>query len=232
MFRRRATWLLGATGLVLVAVGVVRVVATASGAGLVTVVVVGALLLVSPFIIARVERLSVSTSGFELRLTRDIAALGAPKAAQILDRTELARFAESYDFIHKELEDKKYYDAKIHLQDRLVEEAAALARKEKFDASEVRALFANASPTMRVLAIGLMKGDPALADGSTILAAIADPQSANEQYQALELAKLRWPQLSEPYRAAIQSMVADNLAIKAGLSRRQLADEIMALPVS
>jgi len=76
MIRHRATWLLGATGLVLVAVGVVRVVATASGAGLVTVVVVGALLLVSPFIIARVERLSVSTSGFELRLTRDIAALG------------------------------------------------------------------------------------------------------------------------------------------------------------
>ncbi|HUJ80657.1 MAG TPA: hypothetical protein VLW83_02175 [Candidatus Acidoferrales bacterium] len=232
MFRRRATWLLGATGLVLVAVGVVRVVATASGAGLVTVVVVGALLLVSPFIIARVERLSVSTSGFELRLTRDIAALGAPKAAQILDRTDLARFAESYDFIHKELEEKKYYDAKIHLQDRLVEEAAALARKEKFDASEVRTLFANAAPTMRVLAIGLMKGDPALADGPTILAAIADPRSANEQYQALELAKLRWPQLSESYRAAIQSMVADNAAIKAGVSRRQLADEILALPVS
>jgi hypothetical protein len=232
MFRRRATWVLGVTGLVLVVVGVERVVATASGAGLVTVVVVGALLLVSPFIIARVERLSVSTSGFELRLTRDMAALGAPKAAQIVDRTNLARFAESYDFIHKELEDKKYYDAKIHLQDRLVEEAAALARKEKFDASEVRTLFANASPTMRVLAIGLMKGEPALADGPTILAAIADPQSANEQYQALELARLRWPQLSKSYRAAIQSMVADNTAIKAGVSRRQLADEILALPVS
>src|SRR5580700_2651473 len=109
MLRRRATWVLGATGLVLVAVGVVRVTATASGAGLVTVVVVGALLLISPFIIARVEQLSVSTSGFELRLTRDIAGLGAPKAARILDRTDLARFAESYDFIHKELDDKKYY---------------------------------------------------------------------------------------------------------------------------
>lgn len=232
MLRHRATWVLGATGLVLVAVGVVRVVAAASGAGLVTVVVVGALLLVSPFIIARVEQLSVSTSGFELRLTRDIAGLGAPKAARILDRTDLARFAESYDFIHKELEDKKYYDAKIHLQDLLVEQAAAIARKERFDASEVRTLFANASPTMRVLAIGLMKGDPTLADGPTILAAIAGPRSANEQYQGLALAKLRWPQLPESYKTAIKSVIADNPEIMAGASRRQLAEEILALPVS
>jgi hypothetical protein len=232
MLRRRATWVLGATGLVLVAVGVVRVTATASGAGLVTVVVVGALLLISPFIIARVEQLSVSTSGFELRLTRDIAGLGAPKAARILDRTDIARFAESYGFIHKELDDKKYYDAKIHLQDRLVEQAAAIARKEKFDASEVRTLFANASPTMRVLAIGLMKGDPALADGPTILAAIADPRSANEQYQGLALAKLRWPQLSKSYKAAIKSVIADNTEIKTGTSRRLLAEEIIAFPAS
>lgn len=231
MLRHRATWVLGATGLVLVVVGVVRVVAAASGAGLVTVVVVGALLLVSPFIIARVEQLSVSTSGFELRLTRDIAGLGAPKAARILDRTDLARFAESYDFIHKELEDKKYYDAKIHLQDLLVEQAAAIARKERFDASEVRTLFANASPTMRVLAIGLMKGDPTLADGPTILAAIAGPRSANEQYQGLALAKLRWPQLPESYKTAIKSVIADNPEIMAGASRRQLAEEILALPV-
>lgn len=232
MLRRRATWVLGATGLALVAAGGVRIIATTSGAALVTVVVVGALLLVSPFIIARVERLSVSTSGFELQLTREMAGLGAPKAARALDRTDLARFAQSYDFIHKELDGKKYYDAKIHLQDQLVDQAATIARREKFDASEVRALFANASPAMRVLAIGLMKGDPTLADGLTILAAIAEPRSANEQYQGLELAKLRWLQLPKSYRSAIRSIILDNTDIKAGASRRFLADEILALPAS
>jgi hypothetical protein len=67
MLRRTATWLLGATGAILVAIGVAGGVATATGACIIT-VVVGALLLVSLFIIARVERLSASTSSFELKL--------------------------------------------------------------------------------------------------------------------------------------------------------------------
>ena len=45
-----------------------------------------------------------------------------------------------------------------------------------------------------------MKGDPSLADGATILAAIADSRSPNEQYQDFELAKLCWPQLVLPQR--------------------------------
>jgi hypothetical protein len=229
---RKPTWLLGVAGLALLVAGVIRVVATANGSGLVTVVVAGAVLLVSPFIIARVQRLSVGTSGLDLQLARDMANLGAPKAAQILDNTDLAKFAESYAFVHKELEDQQYYSAKVHLQDVLLERAAALASSEKFDATEVRRLFANAAPTMRVLVLGLMQGDCSLADGPTVLSAVADPRTANEQYQGLQLAKLCWRRLARPDRAALKYVIRTDPAIDEGTSRHRVAAEILALPDS
>lgn len=228
MLRRWPTVLLVTIGLALVGVGVARVLATASGAGLVTIVVVGAVLIVSPFVLARVDRFNTPGSAFQL--TRDMAGLGAPRVAHILERTDLARLADSYSFIHKELDDERYRDATTHLQDLLVDRAAAMARKEKFEAAEVRALAANASPTMRVLAIGLMKGDSELADGGTVLAAIADPRSANERSQGLELAKLSWPHLTTSYRSAIRSVIEASPEVMAG--HKALAQEILALPVS
>jgi hypothetical protein len=229
---RRPTWLLGLAGLALLVAGVVRVVAIANGAGLTTVVVAGAVLLISPFIIARVQRLSVSTTGFDLQLAKDMADLGAPKAAEILDNTDLAKFAESYAFVHKELEDREYYSAKIHLQDLLVSRAATLASNEKFDATEVRRLFTNAAPTMRVFVLCLMQGDSALADGPTVLAAVADPRTRNEQYQGLLLTLLCWRRLTTPERAALKYVIRTDPGIAEGPSRRRVAEEILALPDS
>jgi hypothetical protein len=226
VLRRWPTVLLVTIGLALVGIGVERVLATASGAGLVTIVVVGAVLIISPFVLARVERFT--TPGAALQLTRDMAGLGAPRAAHIVERTDLARFADSYTFVYKELDDDRYLDAQVHLQDVLVERAAAMARKEKFDAAEVRALAASGSPAMRALALGLMKGDSELADGGTVLAAIADPRSVNEQYQGLELAKLCWPHLTTSYRSAIRSVIEANPDVMAG--HQALAQEILALP--
>ena len=228
MLRRWPTFLLVIIGLALVGVGVERVLATASGAGLVTIVVVGGVLIVTPFILARIDRLTTPGSAFQL--TRDMAGLGAPRAAHILERTDLARFADSYNFLCKELDEERYRDARLHLQDLLVDRAAAIARKEKFEPAEVRSLAANASPTMRVVALGLMKGDSELADGGTVLAAIADPRSVDEQYQGLELAKLCWPQLTTSYRSAIRSVIDANPEVMAG--HQALAQEILALPVS
>ena len=232
MFRRRATLLLGVVGLALLAAAAARVIYTSSGAGIVTLLVIGAVLLVSPFIIARVERLNANSAGFELPLTREIAELGAPNAAHILDQTDLARFAEAYAVAGKDLGDPRFESAKAHLQDLLVQRAATLAHQEKFEAAEVRTLFANGSPEVRVLAVGLMKGDPSLADGATILAAIADPRSPSEQTQGLELAKACWPQLSKSYRSAIQSVIADNAAGDVDTDRRRMAAEVRALPVT
>jgi hypothetical protein len=232
MIRRRAALLLGAVGFALLAAAAARVIYTSSGAGIVTLLVIGAVLLVSPFVISRVERLSANTSGYELPLTREIAELGAPNTARALDRTDLARYAEAYAVAGKELDDARFESARGHLQDLLVHRAAALAHQEKFESAEVRTLFTNGRPELRILAIGLMKGDPSLADGAAILAAIADPRSASEQYQGLELAKLCWPQLSRSYRSAIQSVIADSADIRTSSDRGNIAAELRSLPVS
>ncbi len=232
MIRRRATLLLGVVGLALLAAAAARVIYTSSGAGIVTLLVIGAVLLISPFVIARVERLSLNSGGYGLQLTREIAEAGAPHAARILEHTDLGRFAESCAAVHAELADPRYDSARAHLQDLLIQRSAALARQEKFEPGEVRTIFANASPAARALALGLMKGDPSLADGATILAAIADPRSAGEQVQGLELAKLCWPQLSKSYRSAIQSVIADSAAGDADSDRRRMAAEVRALPVT
>jgi hypothetical protein len=232
MIRRRATLLLGLVGLALLAAAAARVIYTSSGPGIVTLLVIGAVLLISPFVIARVERLSAGPAGYEQQLTREIAEMGAPNTARILDSTDLARFAESYAVAGKELGDSRFEAARAHLQGLLVQRAAALAHQEKFEAAEVRTLFANGSPEIRVLAIGLMKGDPSLADGATILAAIADPRSPSEQYQGLELAKVCWPQLSRSYRSAIQSVIADSSGIRTSNDRAGIAAELRAMPLS
>ena len=232
MIRRRATLLLGLVGLALLAAAAARVIYTSSGAGIVTLLVIGAVLLVSPFVIARVERLSVNSGGFGLQLTREMADMGAPNAARIIEHADLGRFAESYAAVDAELADARFESARGHLQDLLIQRSAALARQEKFEPAEVRTIFTNASPAARALALGLMKGDPSLADGATILAAIADPRSPGEQYQGLELAKACWPQLSKSYRSAIQSVVADNAAGDADSDRRRMAAEVRALPVT
>src|SRR5215510_11057890 len=158
MMRRRATLLLGVVGLALLAAAAARVIYTSSGAGIVTLLVIGTVLLISPFVISRVERLSMNTGRFDTQLAREMAEMGAPNAARILGHTDLGRFAESYACVHAELEDARYEGARGHLQDLLVQRSAALARQEKFEPSEVRTIFTNGSPATRALALGLMKG--------------------------------------------------------------------------
>jgi len=231
MIRRRATLLLGLVGLALLAAAAARAIYTSSGPGIVTLLVIGAVLLVSPFVISRVERLSAPAGGFQLPFTREIAEMGAPNAARILEHADLGAFADAYAGVAGELEDSRYEAARAHLQDLLMTRSAALARQEKFEGTEVRAIFNSASPAARALALGLMKGDPSLADGATILAAIADPRSPGEQYQGLELAKLCWPQMSRSYRSAIQSVIADSPS-GGDSDRRRMVAEVRALPVT
>jgi hypothetical protein len=227
--RVRPVWLLAVAGAALAGAGAYQGVATSGGSGATAGVIAGSLLLVSPFLIHRMEHLSVTATGLDMQFTKDIADQGAPKAARILDRSDLAWYAQSYSFIHEELSGNPYREAKTHLQDLLVERAAAIARREKFDASEVRTLFRNAAPTTRVLALGLMQGDPSLADGASIVDAIENPHSPNEQYQGLHLALQCWPQLTVPYRAAVLTAIEASPAIKAGSNRRKIAEQILAL---
>jgi len=222
---------LAALGVGLLAIGVIKINSVGSATDAATLCVIGAVLVISPFVIDRVERVSVSATGLELRLTRQISELGAPKTARILDRSDLASFAESYALTREDLSDPAYRDARVHLKDRLVARAAALAEREKFDAGEVRELFKNGTPIMRVLALGLMEGDPSLADGPTVLSAIADSRSGNEQFHGLRLVLSLWPDLTRSERHAVQAAVAASPHISPASDRKPLADQVLSRPI-
>jgi hypothetical protein len=225
-----AKWLVGVAGFGLLVVGAVTVVSTAGDSAAVPIVIAGAVLLICPFVIDRVDRVSVAAIRLDLRFTREVSALGAPKTAQILERTTLASFAESYAFIHQELRDAEFKGARIHLQDLLAERSAAIARREKFEAAEVRRLFSNGSPVMRVLVLGLMQGDPSLADAATLAGAIADGRSRNEQYQGLRLTVRCWHSLPRSGQEAIRIAI-NGAGIPASGNRRAQADAVLALPL-
>jgi hypothetical protein len=224
-------WSVGVIGVAVLAVGVVKVSQATSSTGSIALLIVGAVLLLSPFLVERIVGFSVTSTSFEVRLTREISDLGAPSTAKILQRTDLAGFAESYAYIHEELAETQFHDAQIYLQDLLVQRSAAIARREKFKADEVRRLFRDGSPIMRILALGLMKGDRSLADSSTIISAIGNSRSRNEQYHGLELAEQCWYSLRKTDQQAIHLAISSS-GIPPGSDRRPLADTVLAMPVT
>jgi hypothetical protein len=82
--------------------------------------------------------------------------------------------------------------------------AASLLESNKIPAAEVRALFLHGSPVLRTLAIGMMQGDPSTTDAALLASAISSPLSANEQYQALVLARDIWNRWSRADRELLQ----------------------------
>ena len=231
MLRLAVKWSVGVIGVAVLAVGVVRVAQAASSAGDVGLLVVGTVLVLSPFLIDRIVGFSLTSASLEIRLSREISDLGAPGTAQILQRTDLASFAESYAYIRQELAGTQFRDAQVYLQDLLVKRSEAIARREKFKAAEVRKLFRDGSPIMRVLALGLMKGDRSLADSATIISAISDQRSLNEQYHGLKLAQLCWYSMPKADQQAIQLAIT-GAGIPADSDRRRMADAVLALPLS
>jgi hypothetical protein len=224
---RQWRWVVGIAGLLLLAVGVLLTALDRDGGSVVAVIVVGALLVASPLMIGRLTRLSIGLDGVSLGLASDIAQI-APRAARILDDSELIGLAESYAFVREELSGTRHHQARVALQDLLVKRAASLALRRKFDATEVRRLFAEGTLIIRVLALGLMKGDPSLADVPTIRAAIAESRSANEQYHGLLLAEQQWYRLPRTDRSALLAAI-DETQIEAGSDRAAIADRIRAV---
>ncbi|MEV4346424.1 hypothetical protein AB0J83_18310 [Actinoplanes sp. NPDC049596] len=74
-------WMLGVPGALALGAGGWKVVTSDNGTAGAVLVIAGALLLVAPFVVDRVERVSVGGSGLELGLSRNIAEQGAPKTA-------------------------------------------------------------------------------------------------------------------------------------------------------
>ena len=217
--------LIGVMGLALLVIAAVKFAQADNDGGLIALLVVGAILLVCPFVLNRIQRVSVGTTQVDLWLTTQVADRGGPETAAILQRTQLGSFAESYAFVHGELTGE-YLGARQHLQDVLVRQAATVAEQEKFDAREVRRLFANGSLVVRVLAIGLMQGDTSLADVDTILSAINEGRSRNEQFQAMVMAQKYWNRMSSSEQTEIRWAI-EQANFEPGSDRQRKAAELL-----
>ncbi|MEV8517257.1 hypothetical protein [Dactylosporangium sp. NPDC051484] len=192
-------------------------------------VVAGVLLLIAPFVIDRIERVSVSGTGFELGLSREVAEQGAPKTAAIIDRSALAQLTEAYGVLREVLPDPTYTDARAYVQDVLLRRAGTISQREKFDADEIRSLFANGTPVMRVMVLGLMGGDPSLADAASLAQAISKPATHTEQYEALKLADRLWKRFTGPEQAMIRS-AAHEAPVSTKGNRYAIVQKILAKP--
>ncbi|MFI9643744.1 hypothetical protein ACIG87_27430 [Micromonospora sp. NPDC051925] len=211
-------------GLVLLGVGSWEIVQGRDGSGVVAIIAAGALLFVSPLVVDRLSEVAIGLDGVSLGLAADLAQI-APQAAQILGDSRLMSLADSYAIVREEFRGEENRAVRVVLQDLLVERAASLATYRKFDPSEVRRLFAEGAPVVRVLALGLMRGDPSLADAETIRAAITASRSGNEQFQGLLLAEAGWNRLSSADRSTLLAAL-DETQIKAGSDRSAIADRI------
>jgi hypothetical protein len=104
-------------------------------------------------------------------------------------------------------------------------------RREKFDPAEIRALFTNGTPVMRVMVLGLMGGDPSLVDAASLAQGIARPATRTEQFQALKLAERLWERFSEPERAMLRA-ATQRVPIAKNSRRAPLAEKILAKSVA
>jgi hypothetical protein len=189
----------------------------------------GFALLIVAAVLPRLAEVGISTGGVTLKLTKDAVAAGAPKAASLLESSGLAEYAAAYGVVNTELREKKEFrDARVHLQDSLVERARAFAFVNKIPAAEVRALFLHGSPVLRTLSIGMMRGDPSTTDAALLASAISSPCSPNEQYQALVLTRDLWTRWSEADRELLQHRVRTT-DFPADSDRSAAAAQVLAL---
>jgi hypothetical protein len=238
--KRSSQWMRGAVaavGLALLTTGAVATVAGSAAGGSVALVLAGGTLLVGPFLADRLEELSLGTQGLSFKLSRTMVELGAPQVAGQLEDTGLTEYAQAYGVIHEELDGKdEYRGAKIYLQDLLVMRAQRLAVRESLDPREVRRLFFRGAPVLRVLVLGLMKGNPLLADTRVIISAITESRTANEQYHGLQLAQQRWTQMTRTDRQLVQEAIRLDRSKRPDVwlhssDRPTVADRLLRLPL-
>lgn len=216
---------LAAAGLAMLAIGAAVALDGAATPTVITPTVAGTLLLVSPFVLARLEPVPVAATAPHM-LTSTLTQLGAHRTAQLLDATDLPRLADAYGFIHHALRAAQYATAQTHLQDAVMARASEIAMTAAFDHTEVHAMFHNGPPLVRDIALGLMEGDESLTDVTTITAATTRPRSANEQRHGLRLAIRVWHTLQPQEQHAILTHLQNDPDVRIDTDRTRLAQEL------
>lgn len=224
-------------GLMLVAAAAVDLTVGDAGSQIAVLAVAGVLLVVLPLVLDRVSSLDLGPSGFRFELSREIAAQGAVSTAQLIDRSasDLPVAAEVYSRIHARGlgdEDPTERAVRIRLEHELVDDATISARLHKYDADEVRRLFLQGSPVVRVLVLGLMLGDYSLASVNVLRSAIGDPRTANEQYHGLVLANRLKHRLSPRARSELTETIRNDAVIWRSRSRGPEAREFVGKAIA
>ncbi len=222
------TWAVALGGAALLAVAASELIGGDADAGVPWLVLAGGFLVVGPIFFDRLTRLSVGPDGFRFDLSLQIARLDARDTAVRIDRWGggLAEAAATYASAHTLLAGDEMRAARIRVQDHFVATAAASALVQQYDAAEVRRLFRDGPPVVRVLVLGLMQGDPSLADAATIESAITESRTANEQYHGLRLAEQVGRRLPPEDRRRLRQAI-EREPITDGHARTQLRATVL-----
>jgi hypothetical protein len=196
---------------------------------LVIVLAAGLLLIVMPSIVDRIRTMRLGQ--FEVHLVRQIAAT-ARKSAEILRRQGLETQLDAYATTYIELRGREFEGVRGEILDRILQRVANASAVEKFDPGEVKDLFWNGSPIVRVLALGLMEGDRSLIDADVLLDAVNRSLTGNEQYHALKLIRDGWTRLAPDDRHRLLAAIESSPHITMDTDRGALAQQIRELAVS
>lgn len=174
----------------------------------------------------------VMTFGFShgtTSITAELSKVVGLVVAQELDETGIARRVDAYAFVHETLgTDRAYRDAKVKLQDTLVEDVRARSFAVLPDRDAVSKL-ASGSPAERVLALGFLRGNATLVTIEALKSSICGSLSGNEQYHALVAARDSWAQFDAADRAALLEIVRTRPYADEDPDRDAVAAEILAL---
>ena len=122
-------------------------------------------------------------------------------------------------------------DARTAALETLVERIRELARRGRFDADEVQAMWKSEQEGRRIAALAAMEGRPELQDPEIVLDGIAASRTAFEQFHALLLAREMLPGMDEGLRtrlaAAIREQTGPEGHVDGGTDRAILAAALL-----
>ncbi|GAA1510227.1 hypothetical protein [Kribbella lupini] len=195
--------------------------------GLTMILVIGLLMILVPAVVDRLE--SFEFSQLKVKLTEQLESTGARKTAKVFRRLGIDREIDAYATIFTELRGPGQKELRASLLDQILQRVAAVAAVEEIDPNEVRAMFYDGTPVLRVMALGLMEGNPRLVNDRILLESISHSASGNEQYHGMRLAELYWSELSAAVQTEIKNAVASSPRFGPGTARAKLAEEIVKL---
>lgn len=187
----------------------------------------GAFILLMALFWSRVRSFSLGHG--DTKLTAELAGIVGVQVAKELTSAGITQVASAYAFIHSTLGDSEAYrPAKVKLQDALVDQVRTSSFATKPNPRDVAKL-AKGSAAERVLALGLLRGDPSLVTLDALRSAITDSKSGNEQYHGLLAAKSAWSRFDETTRRQVIEIVDTRPYAGEDSDRDAVAADILAL---